>query len=145
MIRGEQKGPHQQVRFWLSLSVLPTAPGITSPAGPVTGPHPELCPRPGEEVRPAGPAPWHHPQYPDTHSNQPQSQDGHQPWQVLPGAALRSGQQHPPPFPTPPAGILELSLVGVLLEARRLSLRSGDLHRPWDPGQPLPQRHSLPI
>lgn len=75
MICGEQKGPHQQVRFGLSLSVLPTAPGITPPAGPVTGPHPELCPRPGKKVCPAGeeawPSTWHHPQDLNTHSADP--------------------------------------------------------------------------
>lgn len=45
MTRCEQKGPHQQVRFWLAPSVLPTARGIASLAGPAHASHPGLCQR----------------------------------------------------------------------------------------------------
>lgn len=44
MIRCEQKGPHQQVQFRCSLSVLPTAPGITYPASPAHSPPPKALP-----------------------------------------------------------------------------------------------------
>lgn len=90
MIRCEQKGPHQQVRFWLSLSVLPTAPGITSqPALPIA-PDPELCPGPPEEGVdcPGGeeaPATTQH-HFSQQSLHQLHSQDGHPPWQSLPGA-----------------------------------------------------------
>lgn len=53
MIRCKQKGPHQQVRFWLSLSVLPTARGLLALPALPTALHPELTQ--------AGPRPWHHP------------------------------------------------------------------------------------
>ena len=53
MIRCEQKGPHQQVRFWLSLSVLPAAWGLLALPVLPTALYPELTQ--------AGPRPWHHP------------------------------------------------------------------------------------
>lgn len=45
MIRCKQKGPHQQVRFWLSLSVLPTARGLLALTAMPTALHPELTQR----------------------------------------------------------------------------------------------------
>lgn len=76
MIRCKQKGPHQQVRFRLSLSVLPTAPGITFQPALPTAPQPELCPWPPRRVRTAQleeawattPAA---PRHPDAHSMNP--------------------------------------------------------------------------
>lgn len=50
MIRCEQKGPHQQVRFWLSLSVLPAAQGLLALRALPTA----LCP----ELTQAGPRPY---------------------------------------------------------------------------------------
>lgn len=67
MIRCEQKGPHQQVRFRLALSVLPTAPGIISPVSPAHSPPPRALPSAREDYqleRSLGPPPWH----PDAHS-----------------------------------------------------------------------------
>lgn len=63
MIRCKQKGPHQQVRFRLSLSVLPTAPGITYPAGPAHSPSARALPLATQEGanRPAGRGLGHHP------------------------------------------------------------------------------------
>lgn len=110
MIRGEQKGPHQQVRFWLSLSVLPTAPGTSSPAGPVTGPHPELCPRPGVEVQPAGKEAWASALSTPHLFHRPQSQDGPSHGKVFLELPRDLG---PSPHPETP----QLSSVRVLLEA----------------------------
>lgn len=75
MIRCEQKGPHQQVRFWLCLSVLPTAGGMTSPAGPAH-PQPPTQSAALSHVTRAWTAPLEkrlgpQPQHPDTHSTTP--------------------------------------------------------------------------
>lgn len=80
MIRCEQKGPHQQVRFRLALSVLPTAPGIISPVSPAHSPPPRALPSAREDYqleRSLGPPPWH----PDAHSANLSHKDGHLPLQ----------------------------------------------------------------
>lgn len=73
MIRCEQKGPHQQVRSRLALSVLPTARGLLPWPVLPTASHPGLCPRlckegvdrPAREEAPA--TTLASPQHPITH------------------------------------------------------------------------------
>lgn len=75
-----------------------------------------------------GSAPWHHPQDPDTHFTDPShrmvTSHGKVFLELPPDLGL-----------SPHPAIPQLSSVRVLLEARRPSLRSGGLHRPWEPGQ----------
>lgn len=105
MIRCEQKGPHQQVRFGLCLSVLPTAPGITlpQPVLPTHSPHPERGPQPrargvdhpaGGEAGATTPGPQHSLQHP--------AAGCHLPSRGLPGAAPGRDPQHPHPATSPP-------------------------------------------
>lgn len=142
MIRCEQKGPHQQVRFRLSLSVLPTAPGITSLARPAHSLPPRALPsavqggwappggRRGSGHRPGiTPAPQHSPHL-------PQSQDG---WALTMARSSWSCPLTQDPAPSPwshlifslgPSGTLK-TLPGNRRPAQTLGSQAKPRPPPW--------------
>lgn len=127
MIHCKQKGPHQQVRVRLSLSVLPTAPGITSLASAAHS-HRRGAPQLQKRLRPP---PWH----PDAHSTNPRHRIVTCHCKVFLELSPDWGSWHPDP------GISQLPSIRALPEARRPSVGSGGptvAFTPYQERSPIP-------
>lgn len=140
MIRCEQKGPHQQVRFRLSLSVLPTAPGIISPVSPAHSPPtpPRALPSAREDY-PAGEEPGATTLALRCSLRQPQSQGWSPAISVFLELPPNLGPQHHCP------GISQLSSVRALLEARKPSQVSRDRPAPRHGTHSPPRKATLSL
>lgn len=135
MIHCKQKGPHQQVRFRLSLSVLPTAPGIASLASPAHSPSPRALPSDtGGGVPSWKRGSGHHPgtlMLP--HSTNPRHRMVTCHCKVFLELSPDRGSWHPDP------GISQLPSIRALLEARRPSMGSGGPTTAFAPYQERPR------